>query len=113
MYLNAKPFDHTADRGEVLSGENLGRSHHTRLEPIVGRDEHRRESHHRLAATDVALQQAIHLATRDGVLTNLADHTFLRSGQLERQFFVIETVEIVAHTREHKTVVAVLAHGAT
>jgi hypothetical protein len=62
---------------------NFGRSHHAGLAAIVEGHEHGHERHHCFAASHIALQQAVHLFSRTGILPDLPDHTFLGIGKLK------------------------------
>ena len=52
------------DRREVLFGERLGRRHQRRLAAVLDRAQHRVQRDDRLAAADLAHQQALHRARR-------------------------------------------------
>ena len=82
--LHPHAVEHTRDGGEMLAGEDLGGRHHAGLVAVVHGQQHRHQRHEGLAAADVALQQAVHLVARDGVLPDLPDDPFLRSGERER-----------------------------
>ena len=92
--------EHPADRCEVLAGENLRGSHHAGLESVVHGQQHRHQRHEGLAAAHVALQEAVHLESRHGVLPDFADHALLRSREREGQFFVVEGVERLPDLRK-------------
>ncbi len=46
----------------VLFGEELGGGHQSGLKTVLDRPKHCEQSHHSLATTDIALQQAVHRA---------------------------------------------------
>ena len=97
------PSSIRADRGVVLTREYLGRSHHAGLIAVVHGQQHRHQRHEGLAAADVALQQAVHLESRHGVLPDLLDDPLLGSGQREGEFFVVEGVEYASDLRGRGT----------
>ena len=96
--------EHAADGGQVLPREDLRGGHHAGLEAVVHGQQHRHEGHEGLAAADVALQQAVHLEARNGVLADLADHALLGSGEREGKLFAVEGVERLADLRKEKAV---------
>ena len=53
-----------------------------------------------LAAADIALNEAVHLATGVDVGTYLLDHSFLRACKVEGQTFAVEAVEHLADARQ-------------
>ena len=53
-----------------------------------------------------SLKQAVHLESRDGILTYLAYDAFLRRSEFEWQTVVVEVVEELSHAREEKSVAA-------
>ena len=69
----------------VLLGEHFGRRHERALISTLHRDEQRRERHHGLARTDVALEQAVHRRGPGEVVHDLAERALLVAGQRERQ----------------------------
>mgnify|MGYP003295124105 CR=1 FL=1 len=83
-HTNAYALRKARHRGVVLARKNLGRCHNTRLKAIIDSQEHRHKRHHSLAAANVALQQAIHLASRQHIATNLLDYALLCRGQAKR-----------------------------
>ena len=103
--LHPHAVEHTRDGGEMLAGEYLGGRHHAGLVAVVHGQQHRHQRHEGLAAADVALQQAVHLVARDGVLPDLPDDPFLRPGEREREFFVVEGVEDAPDLHEQEAVV--------
>ena len=72
----------------VLVGEDLRRCHDTSLVAVVDGEQATHECDERLAGTDVALQEAVHLATGLEVIVYLVNDAFLRVGEVERQGFV-------------------------
>ncbi len=109
-YPDAHALSHAFDGGEMLARKNLGRSHHARLKAVIDRQQHRQQRDHGLSAADIALQQAVHLAARHGILPYLLDDPFLCARQRERQFRSVERVELVAHAVEHESVAIADAH---
>ncbi len=73
------------DRREVLFGERLGRRHQRRLEAVLDRPQHREQRDHRLAAADLAHQQALRRALTGQLLAQDCDRRQLIGGQHERQ----------------------------
>ena len=67
----------------VLLGEQLRRGHQRGLVSALGSQEHREESHERLARTHIALEKAVHPPTRDHVGRDLTQHTRLRAREFE------------------------------
>ena len=70
--------------GVVLFGEDLGGGHEGALVPALDGGEQRADRHHRLAATDVALQQPVHRHGRHqigGDLLELLPHLSLADDQ--------------------------------
>ena len=88
----------------MLSRQNLGWYHHTRLKTIVGGKQHREERHHGLSATHIALQEAVHLHPRHAVVANIAYRLLLTFGQGKWKMVVVEGVELLADAREYKAV---------
>ena len=84
---NAEPrlVERTPDGQVVLVGEDFGRRHERHLQPVLHRHQCRDERHHRLARSDVALEQAIHRLRPLHVLDDVAQGRLLSGGQLERQ----------------------------
>ena len=85
-------FDGDAERqqqrcelGRVLRGEDLGRRHQRGLHAALVREHDRRGGDERLAAADVALQQAVHRRGAPHVAPDAVDHAALRGGRRERQ----------------------------
>ena len=72
----------------VLVGEDLRRRHDTGLVAVIDGEQATHERHEGLTGTDVALQEAVHLATGLEVIVYLVDDAFLRVGEVERQGFV-------------------------
>ena len=73
------------DGGVVLAGQKLGRRHEGRLRAGLDADQHGEEGDHRLAAADIALQQADHALGLGHVGFDLADRGLLARRQVERQ----------------------------
>ena len=103
-HAHRHPVKHPRDRGEVLAGEDLRGGHHAGLEAVVHGQQHRQQRHEGLAAAHVALQQAVHLETRHGVLPDLADDALLGTRQREGELAVVEGVEHFADLREEESV---------
>ena len=75
-----------AARGKiVLRGENFGGSHQRDLIAIFDDDRGGFERDDRLAAADVAFEQAIHRVRAFEIGGDFGEHAFLRGGRLERQ----------------------------
>ena len=72
----------------MLVREDLRRRHDTRLVAVIDGEQAAHQRHEGLAGTDVALQEAVHLATGLEVVVYLMDDAFLRVGEVERQGFV-------------------------
>ncbi len=77
----------------MLFRKNLRRRHDTGLEPVVECNQHAHECHECLPASHVALQQPVHLPTAPHVTAYLANHTFLSTGELKGQLFLIKAME--------------------
>ena len=69
----------------MLLGEDLGGSHQGRLITRFDRMQHGQRGHHRLAAADVALQQALHRMRLIEVAGDFLPGTLLRPGQAKGQ----------------------------
>ena len=69
----------------MLPGEDFGRRQQRRLCPGLHRDQHRFERDHRLAGTDIALQQPQHRRFLRHIAFYFRDRSGLRPGQRERQ----------------------------
>ena len=78
-------FGQRRDDGDMLARKDLGRRHQGRLGTRLDRLEHGEEGDHRLAAADVALQQANHRLGRAHVGGDLAERGRLGAGQGEAQ----------------------------
>ena len=72
-----------ADRLEVLAREKLGRRHQRALRAGLDRAGKSEQSHHRLAAADIALQQAEHAVRAGKVGVDLPERAGLRACELE------------------------------
>ncbi len=73
------------DGREMLARQDLGRRHQRRLAAAFDRLQHGEQRDHRLAAADIALQQAQHAPAVRHVLVDLAERLVLRAGQAEGQ----------------------------
>ena len=91
--------------GQMLFGKYLGGCHHDGLKTVINGNEHRHQRHQRLTGTDVALYQAVHLASGIHVFLYLVHHTLLSTGEFERQVVVIELMERRPHLRHQVTLV--------
>ena len=69
----------------MLSGQDLGRRHDGGVVAALHSHQHGGGRHDRFAASDVALQKAVHRAGREHVVLYLAEDAELVLGQLERQ----------------------------
>ncbi len=69
----------------MLLGEDLGRRHQRGLMAGLDRLQHRQRRHHRLAAADIALQQALHRMRLGQVVRHLLPDALLRRRELEGQ----------------------------
>ena len=77
--------EQSADARGVLLGQHLGRRHERSLMTALHRGEQHAHRHDRLAATDVALQQAVHRMRSGQVGLDLGDRALLGSGEREGQ----------------------------
>ena len=77
-HLEAEGLEQLRQRGVVLTREDLGRRHQAGLVAIVHRQQHGEEGHQRLAATHIALHEAVHLPPRDDVGLDLSEDALLR-----------------------------------
>ena len=84
----------------MLGGEYFGRGHEACLAAVVECDEDGEECHEGLAASHIALEQAVHLPAAAHVGAYLFYHPFLRAGEGEGEVVVVEIVEVVAHHAE-------------
>ena len=71
------------DRLHVLAREKLGRRHQRALRFRLDRAGKREQRHHRLAAADIALQQAQHAVRAREVGVDLGERALLCAGELE------------------------------
>ena len=69
----------------MLTGEDLGGCHHTRLIAVVHAEKHGEERYEGLAAPYIPLDEAIHLTAADDIGLDLADDTLLRTRQVKGQ----------------------------
>ena len=105
LHPHAESVEHPQQRGMMLRREDLGRRHQAGLKTVVACQKHTHQRDERFAAAHVALQQPVHLVAGDGILPDFADYPLLRSGQRERQFFVVKTVKKATDRRKQKPVV--------
>ena len=99
-YLYLHPFQELADCRVMLGRQDFGRCHQAGLASVIEGQKHHQKTDKRLAAADVALQEAIHLPPAAHIGPHLANHPLLRIGQLKRQMLIIKGIEIVAHPWE-------------
>ncbi len=83
VVVEAEPLEVLADRDQVLLGQDLGRGHQGALASAVDRRQQRRQRHHGLARSHVALEQAVHRQRRRHVARDLAEHAALGARQRE------------------------------
>ena len=69
------------DIGKVLPRKNFGRGHDAGLAAVADSDQGRQDGDHGLAGADVALEEAVHLASAHQVGANLLDDPFLGACQ--------------------------------
>ena len=69
----------------MLAGEDFGRRHHRRLPSRFDHVRHRDQRDHRLARSDVALQEPDHALLGPEIGADILDRLLLRFGQRERQ----------------------------
>ena len=91
----------------MLLCQNLRGSHDAGLIAVVNGDEHRHQGHQRLAASYIALQQAVHLSTATHIFAYFTDYALLGFCQREWQVVMEEGVEHFAYMAEH--IAAILA----
>ena len=84
--MRAGRFGHAAKALVVLAGKDFGRGQQRGLRARFHRDQHGFQRDHRLARTDIALQQAQHRRLLRHVALNLGNRSLLRARQRERQF---------------------------
>lgn len=96
----------------MLLREYFGGRHEAGLVAVVERHEHAHEGHDGFAGAHIALHEAVHLPARSQVGADFADHSFLRAGEFEGQFFLVKTVEKVADFIKNKTARSVFPAGA-
>ena len=87
----------------MLSGENFGRSHQASLTAIVQSQQHGQQGYQSFTATHIALHQSVHLMSAEGILPDLPYHLFLRTGQFERQMFLVECIEQGSHLSKNNS----------
>ena len=96
----------------MLLCQNLCRCHHACLVAVVYGDEHRHQSHERLARAYVPLQQTVHLTARAHVLAYFSYHALLCTSQFKRQIMPVEPVELFTHMlKETATVFPAVVAG--
>ena len=78
-----RPGEDALDVARVLLGENLGRGHQRRLVAVLDGDDHGLDGDDRLAAADVALEQAVHRPVARQVVDDLLERALLRAGRRE------------------------------
>jgi len=83
--LDAERREERRDGRQVLLGQELRRRHERGLAARLDRAERREQRHERLAAADVALEQATHGMRRREVLADLGERALLRGRRAERQ----------------------------
>ena len=104
-HAHGQAFEQAGQGGIMLAGKDFGRGHHAGLKAVVNGQQHRQQGHKGLSRSHIALQQPVHLVSRDGILPDLADDTLLRLRKGEGQFLPIERIEHLTHMREEETVV--------
>ena len=87
----------SADGGEMLLREDLGRGHERRLRPVMDDDEGRDDRHDRLSRTHVALEEPPHGERRAELLRNRGERGALGAGEAERQHLPHQVAERVVH----------------
>ena len=80
----------------MLLGEDLGRRHERDLIAALDRVERGEDRDDRLAATDIALHEAVHRMGLPHVAGDLAEHALLRAGQAEGQSPAEPAAELAA-----------------
>ena len=68
-----------ADGGQMLPRQQLGRRHQRRLRAGFDRTRHGEQRHHRLAAADIALEQAQHAVRAGEIAVDLGQRVGLRA----------------------------------
>ena len=109
LHAHAYLACHGTERLIVLCGENLGGSHQACLESVVDGNQSRHQRHYCLAASHIALQQAVHLTSASEVGADFVHHAFLRPRKGEWQHITVETVEKFTDAREDKAFLLCLA----
>ena len=82
----------------MLTGEDLGGRHHTRLIAVVHAEKHGEERYEGLPTPYIPLDESIHLTAADDIGLDLADDTLLRTRQVKGQTLIQPTYGI-ADTR--------------
>ena len=85
----------------MLTGEDLGGCHHTRLIAVVHAQQHREECYEGLPTPYIPLDEAIHLTAADDIGLDLADDTLLSTRQVKGQT-PIEPTYGIADTWQEK-----------
>ena len=85
----------------MLTGEDLGGRHHTRLIAVVHAEKHGEERYEGLTTPYIPLDEAIHLTAADDIGLDLADDTLLRTRQVKGQT-PIEPTYGIADTWQEK-----------
>ena len=81
--VHVHAFELRSQRLKMLSGKDFRRCHERGLIAVVEGEKHYHQSDYGLAASDVALQQSVHLVAALQVGADLLDDTFLRIGERE------------------------------
>ncbi len=97
IHPDAQPFHQLADANEVLLRKDFGGRHHAGLVTVVERQQHGEQRHDGLSAAHVALHEAVHLDASTEVGPDFLDDPLLCAREFERQFFLVKTVEMLAH----------------
>ena len=82
---HGQAVDQSADLDGVLFGQDLGGGHQRALVTALDPDQQRGHGHHRLARSDVALEQAVHGQGPGQVLLQLGHGPGLGPGERERE----------------------------
>ena len=87
----------------MLTRKDLCRRHNTGLIAVVDGLHRRQYRHQRLAAADIAFEQAVHLPAARDIGPYLLEHPLLGSCQGEFQI-IVSVVECIAEPFEHQPV---------
>jgi hypothetical protein len=93
----------------VLIGKDFRRCHDACLVAIIDGNKAAYKCHECLTATDIALQQSVHLSSAAHIVVYLSYHSFLRSCEREWQVAEIESIEIVPYAAHYKSCTPLLA----